>query len=271
MPELPEVKVVAKSLEQTIKNQKIIDIKIINEKFIKEINAQDFINAIINQTIINVSNYGKFILIFLSNKKVILSHLRMEGKYTIIQNKIFPKHTYLIFKFESGWYLCYSDSRMFGTFHLRELENYNKIPPLSKLAKTPEQSDVNEIFLKFQKKNIAIKSALLDQSLVVGLGNIYVNEALWAAQINPTRSAKSISKKELSLILEHSTRIMDASFALGGSSILSYESLNSQKGSYQNFLQVHTKQNKPCSRCNNLISKIKVNGRGTYYCAFCQK
>ncbi|MDJ1647040.1 DNA-formamidopyrimidine glycosylase [Mycoplasma phocimorsus] len=271
MPELPEVRVVAKSLKNAILNKTIIDIDIINTKFIKEIDSFTFKKAIINQKIIDITNRGKFLLFFLSNNNIILSHLRMEGKYATIKKGNFPKHTYLVFKLDNDESLCYSDSRMFGTFHLRNIDNYNKILPLSKLAKIPAETNLNELHFKLLKKNIAIKTALLDQSLVVGLGNIYVNEALWASKINPNRKAKNISKEELKNILDNSTRIMDESTILGGSTISSYQSLNFQEGSYQNFLKVHNKEGEKCLRCDNLIIKIKVNGRGTYYCSYCQK
>ncbi len=271
MPELPEVRVVAKSLREAILNKTIIDVEIINPKFIKEISSLTFKENIVNQKIIEITNRGKYILFFLSNKNIILSHLRMEGKYALVKDNNFPKHTYVIFKLNSGESLCYSDSRMFGTFHLRNTQNYNKILPLSKLAQIPSQTDVDELYSKLQKKNIAIKSSLLDQTLVVGLGNIYVNEALWASKINPNRKSKDVTKEELEEILNNSTRIMDESTILGGSTISSYQSLNFQEGKYQNFLKVHNKENANCIRCGSSIIKTKVNGRGTYYCPQCQK
>jgi formamidopyrimidine-DNA glycosylase len=137
----------------------------------------------------------------------------------------------------------------------------------------PEPSKINfEIFKeKILKRKTTIKTVLLDQTTMAGLGNIYVDEVLFASKINPTRGAFSMTNQDLKNILKYSISIMDKSTTLGGSSISSYTSLNKQEGQYQNFLKVHTKKNSPCPNCKTTILKIKVNGRGTYYCSDCQK
>lgn len=271
MPELPEVRVVAKSLRAKILNKKIVDIQILRDKFIKEVPASHFCSKIIGSSIKNVENVGKFLVFHLSNNYVFLSHLRMEGKYSYYEyNEPIYRHNYLIFQFEDNSQLRYSDSRMFGTFHLRTEDNYLKILPLSKLAKIPAEIDLDNLFAIISKRKSKIKTLLLDQTLVLGLGNIYVNEALWAAQIDPQRLGQNITKRELKSILDHATRIMDASTELGGTTISSYESLNKKEGQFQNFLQVHGRNKKSCKRCYEILDKIKVNGRGTYYCKKCQ-
>ncbi|UUD37159.1 DNA-formamidopyrimidine glycosylase [Mycoplasmopsis californica] len=272
MPELPEVRVVVKSLKEKVLNKKIIKVNVLNNKFIKEISSDEFISKLENAIIKDIINIGKFIVFKLSNNFVVLSHLRMEGKYSFFTYKEpLYRHNYLTFDFSDGTQLRYSDSRMFGTFHLRTIDNYLSILPLSKLARIPSETNVDELYNKIKNRSTAIKTLLLDQTLVLGIGNIYANESLWSAKILPTRSAKSISKEELNTILKEATRIMDASTELGGTTISSYESLNHKQGEFQAFLKVHGKEKKSCPNCYKLIEKIKVNGRGTYFCKTCQK
>lgn len=272
MPELPEVRVVAKSLRNKIIDKKIESIRILRDKFIKEIEVDEFVKSVVNSTIKNIENIGKYLVFHLSNDNIIISHLRMEGKYSFYeQYEPDYRHNYIFFSFSDGTQLRYSDSRMFGTFQLRNESDYLNSLPLSKLGKIPAETNVDELYKKIHKKTVKIKTLLLDQTLVLGLGNIYVNEALWAAKIDPERTANKITKNELQLILDESTRIMDASTELGGTTISSYESLNKKEGKFQNFLMVHGREKKACKRCYNLITKTKVNGRGTYLCSNCQK
>ena len=269
MPELPEVRTVIKDLNPKVKNKTISDVLIFLPKLLKNASANEFKKTIIGKKIISVTNKGKFIVFKFSNHTYVVSHLRMEGKYHTKKWQD-STHDYVSFLFKDGTKLIYNDSRQFGTFHLFRESPYDH-PPLNKLAKEPGDLNLDFLFSRLQKKRIAIKTALLDQTLILGLGNIYVNEVLWEAKVNPLKSCNAISKSKLNDLVAISKKIMDKSTKLGGSSINSYTSLDMKQGNYQNFLKVHTKQNRPCLRCGNLIKKIKVNGRGTYYCPHCQK
>ncbi|WP_027123572.1 DNA-formamidopyrimidine glycosylase [Mesomycoplasma molare] len=271
MPELPEVRVVRQQLNKYVKNKKIKEIHVFRDSFIKEISVEEFKKELKNEIILEVSNEGKFLVFHLTNEKIIISHLRMEGKYNYFspaKNRL--NHDYVLFEFDDNSNLHYNDTRTFGTFHLRNKDNYLTTKPLNKLAKIPEYTNIDDFFNKLQKKKTSIKTTLLDQTIIVGLGNIYVDEVLFATKISPLTQANKITKEKAQEILEKATEILDKSTALGGSSINSYTSLNKKKGSFQNFLQVHTKKGKPCTICKNEIVKIKVNGRGTYYCKTCQ-
>lgn len=271
MPELPEVRTVRKQLNSYIKNKTIKNIIFLNEKLLKEITPEIFIENLKNQTILEVDNRGKFLVFKLTNEQIFLSHLRMNGKYFYYNKTTKPLiHDHVIFEFTDKSFLHYNDSRMFGTFHLRNEKNYLAINPLSKLAQIPANTDAKELLKKINKTTRAIKTILLDQSILVGLGNIYVDETLYASGINPLTPANKITLKQLQSILKNATLIMDKSTELGGSTIDSYASLNKQEGQYQNFLKVHTKVNHSCQKCQSLIKKIRVNGRGTYYCEKCQ-
>ncbi|WP_427902671.1 DNA-formamidopyrimidine glycosylase [Metamycoplasma alkalescens] len=272
MPELPEVKVVVKNLKQSVLHKKLVKIEVFQEKLFKENSISEFENKLLNVSITNITNKGKFIVFHFDNDAILLSHLRMEGKYRFYLKK-HPNHQHLMAKFifSDQSELHYLDSRMFGTFHLRNKNNYDKILPLSKMAKEPGETDVNELHQRLSKTTTAIKTKLLDQTYLVGLGNIYVDEALFASKVHPLTPSKNIPKNKLKEILEHSKRIMDKSYELGGSTIHTYESFNQQIGSYQNYLLIHNDKIKNCLNCQNKTKKIKVNGRGTYLCEKCQE
>lgn len=272
MPELPEVKTVVKNLNETVLNKKLFKLEVIKSKLFKEYDIPYFQNNLENATISKIENKGKHIIFYFDNDKVLLSHLRMEGKYRYYQEKHEkPKHLIAKFIFEDQSELVYLDSRMFGTFHLRNINNYDQILPLSKIAEEPKDVNIDKLYEKFKNSTTAIKTKLLDQTNVAGLGNIYVDEALFAAKIHPQSQSKNISKEQLKDILKNGQRIMDKSFELGGSTIHTYESFNEQTGQFQNFLLIHSDNIKSCLSCNNKTIKIKVNGRGTYLCPHCQK
>ncbi|QJR44422.1 DNA-formamidopyrimidine glycosylase [Mycoplasma miroungirhinis] len=272
MPELPEVRVVTKALKSKILNKTIDKVEVLQSKLIKEATVDEFSNFIVNETILDIFNIAKHIIIQLSNNKILITHLRMEGKYRFFESPSEKhKHTRLVYYFNDNSELHYLDSRMFGTIHLRTNNNYLNTKPLNKVAFTPDKVNVNKLYLKTSKSNVAIKTLILNQELVSGIGNIYADETLFASKVFPLKEASKISKTKLKEILTNAYLIMEKSFELGGSTIDSYESLNKQEGQFQNFLQVHTRVNKPCNICSTLIKKIKVNGRGTYYCPNCQK
>ncbi|WP_027120471.1 bifunctional DNA-formamidopyrimidine glycosylase/DNA-(apurinic or apyrimidinic site) lyase [Mycoplasmopsis lipofaciens] len=272
MPEMPEVITVVKDLKPKVINKKIKKIIIIKPKLIKETTEKEFNNFLIDETIKNIFNLGKHIIFQLSNDKYLLSHLRMTGKY--FTHKYLRKptmHDCLVFEFEDNTALYYNDSRQFGTFYIKNKQDLYTTKPLDKLGKIPGEIDIDEFYKKIKNRRIVIKTLLLDQSLVLGIGNIYANEALFAAKIHPNTPTNQLSKEEISLALKHAQSIMDHSTKLGGSSIDSYTSVDGVKGGFQKLLKVHLRNNKPCLVCSTPINKIWINGRGTYYCPNCQK
>lgn len=270
MPELPEVKTVCSILDNNLKNKTIANIEVKSEKLIKEISVNEFKQTLLNKKIASIKNKGKFILFYLSDNLVMLSHLRMEGKYHFEEweNK---KHDHVIFTFTDGSKLFYNDTRKFGTFHLKTIDDYLITKPLNEMGPEPIDEDIDDLYKKISSKRRAIKTMLLDQSILSGLGNIYVDEVLWSAKVHPETQAYKISKNKLQEILDHAIQILDKATKAGGTTIRSYTSIDKTNGGYQDFLNVHTKVGRPCPRCKTKIEKIKVNGRGTYYCPKEQK
>ncbi|ATZ18579.1 formamidopyrimidine-DNA glycosylase [Williamsoniiplasma somnilux] len=275
MPELPEVVTVCKMLKPEIVNKTIIDFQIFYGKLLQRPSISEFKKKVINQKILNISNFAKYIVIELAND-VLISHLRMEGKWIVedLESFAYPeRHLEAQFILNNNKALRYYDTRKFGTLELLSKNEYKNIPPLSKLGPDPTKVNVNAVnFHKIvTKSKRPIKTVLLDQSVLSGLGNIYVNEVLFEAKINPNTPANEISLENCGNILKESSRILKKSIEQGGTSIHSFESAAGVTGNYQNYLKVHGKSGNNCVYCGSKIQKEFVGGRGTYFCPKCQK
>ncbi|MEG0283855.1 MAG: DNA-formamidopyrimidine glycosylase [Erysipelotrichales bacterium] len=270
MPELPEVETVVNTLKRMIIGEKIIDVEVRWDNIIDKISVMDFKDKLINQTIRDIKRYGK-IIVFILDDYALLSHLRMEGKFYVDERLDIDKHSHVIFSFADHRYLRYHDTRKFGKMSLAPVDDYLNHPFLIKLAKEPFDMEVEDLYPKLKKKSIPIKSALLDQSIMAGLGNIYVDEVLFLSQIHPETKANKITKKQAQSIIENAIKVLNKAIELGGTTIRSYTSSLGVHGKFQNELQVHTKVNTPCPVCGTLITKSQVKGRGTYICHKCQR
>lgn len=272
MPELPEVVNVAQKLNNEIKDTKIIKVSVVLAKVIKEIDHNIFSKSVTNSTITKVDNISKHLIFYLDNGKVIISHLRLEGKFKIYSSESeIVKHDLVLFYLSNNKILAFYDHRMFATMHLKDIKSFRAEKPIVNVAKIPMEMTGKELYERIYKKGIAIKSTLLDQSIIAGLGNIYVNEVLWFVKINPTTPSNKITLQQCDEIIKYSVLVLTKATEMGGSTISSFESLNGEEGTYQALLEVHMKKGQKCSRCQSLIEKIQVNGRGTYFCPICQK
>lgn len=271
MPELPEVETVKNTLKKLVLNKKIFDVNVIYSNIIEYPNVEEFRKNIINQTIIDIKRRGKW-LMFELNNYYLLSHLRMEGKY-IIRNKDdkIDKHEHVEFIFDDNTTLRYKDTRKFGRMYLYKKEDVYDNKPLNELGLEPWDKNLNIEYLKekFKNKKLPIKTLLLDQSIMVGLGNIYVDEVLFMSHLNPKTKVTSLTNNNLKDIIKNSRIVLEHAIQLGGTTIRSYESSEGVHGLFQNELLVHGKE--ICPNCNQKIEKIRVGGRGTYYCPNCQK
>ena len=271
MPELPEVETVKNGLKKKIINKKITNCKVLYDNIIEIPDKISFINKIKNETINDIKRRGKFLLFELDNYYLI-SHLRMEGKYFIKEiNSSLNKHDHVIFELDNKEELIYNDTRKFGKMYLVKKEELNK-SPLSKLGYEPWDKALTKEYLKEKtNKNKAIKTLLLDQSIIAGIGNIYADEILFLSKINPETPGKNLTNKNLLDIIENTKIILEKAISLGGTTIHTYTSVDGVTGRFQQELLVHNKEKQPCPNCQTSIIKITVNGRGTYYCQKCQK
>ncbi len=272
MPELPEVETIVRHLDGVLKNKTIEKIRLFRDKNILT-GAETFVSSLIGESFLSVSRRAKYLIFHLTNNKVIVSHLRMEGKYFLEETPITPKkHDLLIYDFGDGTSLIYNDVRKFGTIELWNENNYLLSPSLEKLGEEPFSFKEDDFFEKLQeRKKTPIKEALLDQTLIVGIGNIYASEILFKTHINPRILASKINKNEANDILKATKEILQKAINEGGSTIRSYHPQEGVSGNMQNSLQVYGKENDLCPICNSPIRRIFIGGRSTFYCPICQK
>lgn len=272
MPELPEVETIKNVLTPIVVGNKITKIDVYRAKTI-EGDANEFVKELLNEKFLSVSRIGKYLIFHLTNEKVILSHLRMEGKYyEFLENENDSKYAKVVFHFDNGKKLCYDDSRCFGILKLSCEKEYKKEEMISKLGPEPfDIKDVNEIYRKLQRVKKPIKTTLLDQTIMTGLGNIYVDETLYASHIHPLTPANLVSKEEVELIIKNSKEILKIAIEMGGSTIKSYHPGKDIDGNFQTRIKIYGKEGEICPTCKHAYRFIKVGGRGTTFCPVCQR
>jgi formamidopyrimidine-DNA glycosylase len=268
MPELPEVETVRNTLKPLLVGHTIKSVNVIYDNIIEYPGVKEFKETLINKTIKDIKRRGKW-LIFVLGEYSLLSHLRMEGRYYIKDvNDPLTKHTHVVFNFKD-FSLRYIDTRKFGKMHLLKTNDLYLTKPLNSLGKEPWDVTLDYLKDKLKNKKIAIKTILLDQSIIAGIGNIYVDEILFLSKIHPETKPDKLDDNDLKNIIKYTKDVMDKAIREGGTTIKSYEASEGVHGLFQNLLLVHTKD--MCPICKNKITKIKVGGRGTYLCNKCQK
>ena len=286
MPELPEVESIKRGLERKIIGQKILNIKILNEKIVysnsnmritDKNKTNEFINGVLNKIIISIERKAKNIIITFDDSSLVIIHLKMTGQliYSISDIEI-EKKTKIEFKLDHGtmvyndvrgfgYVLYYTDMRSaltHGHFHNMGIEPFDK------------RFDTQYLYSKLQDKkynNKNLKSVLLDQSLVVGIGNIYADEICFASNILPSRICSTLSIQEIDTLYQNIINILEKSISLGGSSVSDYRLSDGHKGTYAKYHKVYRRGGLACYVCETDIDKIVIAGRSTHYCPLCQK
>ncbi|MGR6762149.1 DNA-formamidopyrimidine glycosylase [Paenibacillus sp. T2-29] len=273
MPELPEVETIKRTLNELIVDKHIDHVTVNLPRIIQrpdDIHA--FAMELAGHRITGVERRGKFLRILLDGL-VLVSHLRMEGRYGLYsQDDPVEKHTHVIFHFKDGTELRYQDVRQFGTMHLFPAGQDLLEKPLNKLGLEPMDEAFTPEVLRAAvgTRSTSIKAALLNQSYVVGIGNIYVDESLFKAGIHPAQPAKSLTDSQFRILHEAIVSTLGASIQVGGSSIKSFVNGQGKTGDFQHQLQIYGRDAKPCMNCGTLIEKSVVAGRGTHHCPVCQ-
>lgn len=271
MPELPEVETIKRILETIVNGKTIEKIEVYREKNIIS-GAKEFVDSLTGETFLRMSRKGKYLIFHLTNDKVVVSHLAMEGKYYACKaNHKQEKHDIFLYSFTDGEGLRYEDTRKFGRLFLRNESDYLSLPPLDKVGPEPWDIEPKDFHKKIKDKKLPIKEVLLDQTIMSGLGNIYDDEVLYASKIHPLTPACKINLPKCKEIIEHSRRILEMAVRNGGSTIKSYHPSEGVSGMMQNDLLAYGTENKPCHRCSFPMRKIFIGGRSSTFCPHCQK
>ncbi|MCL2717554.1 MAG: DNA-formamidopyrimidine glycosylase [Lachnospiraceae bacterium] len=267
MPELPEVETVRRTLKNLVLNAKIINVTAIYDKIISG-DTNKFIDAVSGQTIRDIGRVGKY-LIFILDDIAFISHLRMEGKYNIAGPEVeINKHEHIIFHLADNRELRYQDTRKFGRMELVSRDTYLSEPPLNKLGPEPFFADAEILYEKLKRSRLPIKSLLLDQRFLNGIGNIYANEICYRLKIDPRTPGNRLTEKQTDELIKVAGEILNEAIELGGTTIHSFTT-GGISGLFQTKLSVHGQ--KSCPSCQSPVAKIAIGGRGTYFCKNCQK
>ncbi|QRG68972.1 DNA-formamidopyrimidine glycosylase [Brevibacillus choshinensis] len=274
MPELPEVETVVRTLSGLVVGKQIERVSVLLPRIIRTPDdIEEFKSQLAGQAIHAIKRRAKFIQ-FILDRDVLISHLRMEGRYGLYQaDEPVEKHTHVVFHFTDGTELRYRDVRQFGTMDLYPLGVETTTGPLAKLGVEPlDESFTPEVLRKLLKdRPTKIKPLLLNQECIVGLGNIYVDESLFLAGIHPERPAGKLTKKQVAALHASIVATLSEAVDQGGSSIKSYVNGQGEMGMFQQSLKVYGRKNEPCVNCGAEIVRFVVGGRGTHICPVCQK
>lgn len=291
MPELPEVETIRRGLKDFIVGKTIKNVEVFCAKsFIGEPGEVE------GCTVKEIRRYGKALVVDFDNDKSMIIHLRMTGQLIYDGDKSLKdvglksgrfaaghpsenfvaklpnKQTRVMIKFVDGT-LYFNDQRKFGFMKVVQSGEVERDSFIRKLAKEPWRMTGDELYEQIQRhKKALIKAVILDQGIICGLGNIYADEALYAAGVHPMRRAGSLSKGEVEKILEAAREVMTKSIESGGSTMATYVKADGTRGDYlEKFAQVFRREGEPCKRCGEKIIKIRVAGRGTHICPCCQR
>lgn len=270
MPELPEIETIRLGLQNLV-GEKITQIFSSNKKL--RINSTFDFKNLENSIVKSVERRARYLIINLDNQKSLVIHLGMSGRITVAKEFQNLKHDHFICKFNGDLFLIFNDPRRFGFVDLILTENIKNHSSLAKLGPEPLSTDFNENYLaeKIKNKKMNIKTTMMDNEIVVGVGNIYINESLFDSGISPLRDANSLKNSEIKKLINSIKKILNKAIKLGGSSINDYVNAEGKNGGFQDNFKIYGKINEKCLICKNLIRRIVQNGRSSFFCQKCQK
>ena len=286
MPELPEVETIKLGLQKYLIGKKIVGVEV----RLRRIFSGDEKN-IIGAKITSIDRFGKGLVINLNNAYSIAAHIKLTGQFVYrdsatsklklspkVGTQIPNKFTHVIFKLNPSAssgpsaYLYYNDIRQFGWIKIVESSKLKDISFFKDLGPEPFKDLTFEKFKDIvEKSNLYIKVLLMDQKKMSGIGNIYANDALFDAEVNPRRKAKSLKPEEIKKLYDSILKVLKKGLENGGASELNYVNALGQEGKYQRHFLAYARDGEKCVRCKEIIKKIKLGGRGTYFCPTCQK
>jgi formamidopyrimidine-DNA glycosylase len=271
MPELPEVETVTTELRNHILGKRFTDVHINRYKL--RITIPAFLSELVNnQKITKIQRQAKYILIYLDNEYVLVLHLGMSGKILINPKEPSRKHDHVIFTLNNNHKIIFNDPRRFGLVTIIHNLDLAHSKLFAKLGPEPLSSEFNSHYLlnAIKKRVMPIKTTIMNNQVVVGVGNIYACESLFRCGISPLRKANTLTVKEVEKLVVAIQQTLQDAITAGGSSLKDYVNTSGDAGYFQNNLRVYGKANQLCDVCNTIITNIRQSGRSTFYCYTCQ-
>jgi formamidopyrimidine-DNA glycosylase len=267
MPELPEVETIKNELSQSITGRSFIGITINDARLVQN-PLEEFSRGLIGQSILQIARRGKYLILHLSSGRVLLMHLRMTGG-VLLNPPLQDKFARVIFELDDHSIMVFRDIRRFGTIELAD--DTTRVE--SKLGMEPLDEAFTPAYLEavIKKRQVPIKSLLLEQNVIAGLGNMYADEALFAARIHPLKAASALSRLEIQHLHSAITDVLSEAIACGGASVANYQKIDGSPGSAHCNFEVAHRLDQTCYTCHSRIRRIVVRQRGTYFCPHCQR
>lgn len=274
MPELPEVFTIVQSLNQNISGFRIEKVEV-KGNFKVEPSKNEFVKKLEGRSIKKVFNVAKNIVFLLENENHLVVHLAMTGQLLFERLDSIPSKwervSFFLNKGKKGLKLAYNDMRMFGKLKILNKREFQEFKQKYGLNPLDEETTAEAFHEGIKSKRSNIKSVLLDQKIIAGAGNIYVNDALFMARIHPKRTTNTLETWETETLLEKLREILNEGITHGGATLEDGAFVDpfGKKGKHQNFFRIYSK--KACPKCKSAVTFEKISGRGTYYCKTCQK
>lgn len=281
MPELPEVETVRRGLTPAMQGQRIERLEV-NRPNLRFAFPERFAQRVEGATITHMGRRAKFLVSELSTGDALIMHLGMSGRFTVNSDATAdfhhdpgtkPAHDHVVFHMQGGATVTYNDPRRFGFMELWPIAELDAYPRIKDLGPEPLSNHFSGAYLdeRLAGKAAPIKAALLDQSVVAGLGNIYVCEALFRSGISPKRKASSVVGKRNARLAPAINEVIAEAIKAGGSSISDFASASGELGYFQKAFAVYDRENSPCTQCAKPIKRLVQSGRSTFYCSQCQR
>ena len=289
MPELPEVETVRRGLQELIVGKKFVGVQVYESPKSFPNTMSDARKFLINAQVVTVRRRAKVLLIDLNSDYTLVTHLKMTGQLIYVSpqqrwgaghpnnsflHELPDKSTRVEFVFSDDSHLYFNDQRRFGWVKLVPTVEVENIDFMRRVGPEPLEDafTAQQFILRLRRRrNTTIKAAILDQTVLAGVGNIYADESLWGAKIHPATRVRDVSDTQLTKLLTEIKSVMILSIEKGGSTDKNYRDAEGRKGSYLSFARVFRREGKACPRCGSVIEKLRVAGRGTHICPVCQK
>jgi len=274
MPEMPEVEIIRRYLDTQVAGKTIMNLDIRLPRMIKWPNVEGFRALVTGRTIKSMNRRGKYLLMELDNDSKVVFHLRMTGRLVYEPTgETSDHHARVIFHLQDGASLVYGDTRTLGTIHGLKPQELGMLKGLAEMGPEPLSAEFTAEYLykTAKQRKVAIKSFLLNQKYIGGIGNIYADEALFLAGIHPLRPANSLTQTECGRLWESVNKVIADGIADGGTTFRDYQNGEGGKGSHQEHLYVYGRKGEQCRNCGAVIERITVGGRGTHFCPKCQE
>lgn len=289
MPELPEVETVRRGLDKLIVGQTIRQATVLDSPKSFPNDPRQVARFLVGAQVVAIRRCAKVLLIDLSTSYTLVTHLKMTGQLVFVgaQHTRFgaghpndsligelpDRSTRVVIEFDDGSHLYFNDQRKFGWMKLYATAEVPHIAFMQKVGPEPldDSFTAKQFIARMRRRNnTTVKAALLDQTVLAGVGNIYADESLWGAQIHPATRVREVDDQQLATLLDEVKYVMNLSIEKGGSTDRNYVDAEGKKGSYIDFARVFRRENQPCPRCGAIIEKTRVAGRGTHICPICQ-